>query len=294
MKSIKKILGRVFVLFLLLFILAAIVFRFVDFSMSEETIEKAFEKTTYSPNFRYVNAADRQVHYVQIGDTSKPAILFVHGSPGSWDNFLNFMIDSTLLKSFQMLAIDRLGFGKSGSGNPSRSLEMQARAVLAVLHQQKTNAYLVGHSYGGPVIVKAAILKPERVCGLLLVAASVDPALEDTKWYQVPIQYSPFSWILPPAIFSTNEEILALKTELREMDGQWKDIFKPVTVIQGGKDRLVPPENAHYAMHKLSHTHPELVFKDEVNHFIPWNQPELIKNALLKMHKTQTDSLQLR
>ncbi|GAB5408475.1 MAG: hypothetical protein BalsKO_08400 [Balneolaceae bacterium] len=187
------------------------------------------------------------MHYVSIGDSSKQSVLFVHGSPGSWDNFLEFLSDSSLLNNFHLISVDRPGFGKSGDGIPERSLKKQAAAISSILDNEKTSAILVGHSYGGPVVVRMAIDSPESVDGMILVAASIDPELEKTKWFQVPVHYKVLSWILPGLLYSTNEEILALKNELQEMVPQWKSITKPVSVIQGGKDNLVPAENADFA-----------------------------------------------
>lgn len=256
----------------------------VDFSIDEETIQASFEGSNHQPTFKLIEFKDRKLHYVTVGDTSKPVVLFVHGSPGTWDNFLGFLSDSTLLNNYRFIAVDRPGFGKSGYGIPERSLEKQAAAITEILKIEQTSAVLVGHSYGGPVITRMAIDAPELVDGLILVAGSIDPELEKTKWYQIPVHYKILSWILPGLLYSTNEEILALKQELENMMPYWSSITQPVSVIQGGQDQLVPVGNADFAENMLENAPTKMIVIPEMNHFVPWNRPELIRTEIINMN----------
>jgi pimeloyl-ACP methyl ester carboxylesterase len=54
-------------------------------------------------------------------------------------------------------------------------------------------------------------------------------------------------------------------------------------VIQGKKDSLVPAANADFAKKMLVNAPVEFVFKDDMDHFVPWSNPELIHDAILKM-----------
>lgn len=271
---------------MLLVLIGMIVFlHTIDFSPSEDFIEHSFSAVQYKPEYKSFKYKGRNMHYVTIGDTAKQSILFVHGSPGAWDNFLGFMADSSLLSTFRIIAVDRPGFGESDEGNPERSLSNQAELISEVLHIENTTAILIGHSFGGPVIVQMAVDRPEYVDGLIIVAGSVDPVLEETKWYQVPVHYKVFSWILPGMLYSANEEIIALKPELEKLSPFWSDIDAPVSVIQGGSDDLVPKENADYAEKMLTNTKPHMVRVPDMNHFVPWTKPELIKAEIYRINR---------
>jgi len=54
-----------------------------------------------------------------------------------------------------------------------------------------------------------------------------------------------------------------------------------VTVIQGGRDTLVPSGNADFLAAHLAHTHPTMIQIPEMDHFVPWSRPELVKRAIL-------------
>jgi len=254
----------------------------VDFSSSKEEIKEAFSSVSYEPEDLRITHNGTGMYAKAIGDKTKPIAFFVHGSPGSWDNFLDFMVHPRLLEHFQMISVDRPGFGNSANGHPERSLEKQAAALASILKSVRSNqpVYLVGHSFGGPVIARMAVDFPELASGLILVAPSIDPDLEKTKWYQIPAHWKVFSWMLPGMLYSTNEEILALKKELEELKPLWKKITVPVSVIQGGKDRLVPAANADFAKKMLVNAPVNMVFIDNMNHFVPWNRPGLIRQEL--------------
>lgn len=283
----KKILQFIKWLAITLGVLLTFIFIYIhnlDFSMTDEDVAKAFSGLPFQPEDYTFTSQNRTIHYVAIGDTTKPKVLFVHGSPGSWDNFLGFMRNPRLIKNFRMISVDRPGFGKSGNGKPERSLKQQARLVAGVLERenQATSSILVGHSFGGPVIARMAIDYPEQIDGLVFVAASIDPELEKTKWFQIPVHYKILSWILPDMLYSTNEEILALKDELKKLNPTWSSITQPVSIIQGKKDNLVPYENALFGEKKLSNSKPFIVIKD-MNHFIPWENPDLITEEILRI-----------
>lgn len=280
MRYFTRILKWISALILLGFVGIIVFIHTVDFSISQEQVNDAFEGLNYSPKYQTFTYEGREMHYVSVGDTSKQTVLFVHGSPGSWDNFLYFLADSSALKKYHLIAVDRPGFGKSGNGDPERSLSQQATLINQALVKENTSAILVGHSYGGPVIARMAIDFPDRTDALVMVAGSIDPELEKTKWYQIPVHYKVLSWILPGMIYSTNEEILALKNELNEMKPFWSKIAQPVSIIQGGKDNLVPKENADFAEKMLENAQVNMVMIPEMNHFVPWNNPRLIKDEI--------------
>ena len=154
MKKILKFIKWITISFGVLIVIGLIYIHNLDFSLNEEAIENAFADLHYSPKENFIMVDDRTIHYVAIGDTSNPTVLFVHGSPGSWDNFLDFMRHPDLLNNFRLVSVDRPGFGKSESGMPERSLQQQAMLINSVLEVEGSSSILVGHSYGGPVIAK--------------------------------------------------------------------------------------------------------------------------------------------
>jgi pimeloyl-ACP methyl ester carboxylesterase len=270
--------------FVLLFMIA--LHSCVSFRMSAKEVEEFFEKRNLPAVQRKYSEGFRNIHYVQAGDTTQPLVVFVHGSPGSLSAFIDFLTDSALLKKSLLITTDRPGFGYSNFGVAEPSLEKQAALLRPILEKHKHNRpiILVGHSLGGPVIARMAIDYPELIDGLVLVAASIDPALEPNEtWFRAPLATPFLRWILPRSFRASNEEIYQLKPQLEQMLPLWKNITCPVYVVQGKQDNLVPAGNADFARKMLINAPVTLVWKDDMDHFVPWSNPELIRESILKL-----------
>lgn len=265
-----------------LLLLVALLPQCVSLRMSDRKIERYFADKPVKPTFGIVGEEGQPLHYAQLGADTLPMVLFIHGSPGSWDAFIDFFADSTLYNRAQLVAVDRPGFGKSALGEAERSLQRQAAAIAPLLRQNRADQkpILVGHSLGGPVAVRLAMDYPNQVGGLILVAPSIDPALEKQEWYRPIGTVFPFRQWLPTEFDVSNQEIMALKGELLAMQPLWSTIRVPVIVIQGEDDSLVPPGNAAFAKRMLTNAPVTIQMIPKMNHFIPWRRPDLIRDAI--------------
>lgn len=277
----KKLIISLGTLLVLLFTLDSC----MQFRMSTTEIDERFASTkTVGIQSTYIFQT-RTIHYAKTGRDNGPVVLFIHGSPGSLSDFIQFLTDSSLQKRAQLVSVDRPGFGQSNFGRGEPSLELQARMIkpLIELYKKDQPVILVGHSLGGPLIAQIASDYPELIDGLVFVAASVDPELEPANWWRTPFATSFFRWMVPRSIRASNDEIYPLKMELKELSNRWDRIDARVIVIHGTKDSLVPFGNAAYIENKLKMSNPEMIFEEGMDHFVPWSHPHLIRNAALKM-----------
>ncbi len=113
-----------------------------------------------------------RVHYQEVGHSSGPPIILIHGFASStlvWSKvFLEFAA-----KDFRVIAPDLLGYGYSAKPRDfDYTIEAQARMVDRLLDKLGLNsAIIVGSSYGGAVAATIALDYPERVERLILVGA---------------------------------------------------------------------------------------------------------------------------
>lgn len=260
----------------------------MTFRMSGKEVTQFIDEHHLHATQEQYSINDRQIHYVTSGDQQKPLVLFVHGSPGSLSAFIDFLADTTLLQNFLLITTDRPGFGYSNFGNAEPSLVKQAALLKPILEKYKNNKpiILVGHSLGGPVIARMAMDFPELVDGLVFVAGSIDPTLEPNEtWFRAPLATPFLSWVLPRSFRASNEEIYQLKPQLTAMLPMWKNITCPVIVIQGSEDDLVDPGNADFAKKMMVNAPVELMLKKDMNHFVPWSHPELIREAIMQFQR---------
>jgi pimeloyl-ACP methyl ester carboxylesterase len=269
--------------------LSQLVSACMQFRLSDAEVNKYFVHKAAKPTFHTYQVGARTMHYAAIGADTLPTVLLIHGSPGAWDAFIDYLGDSTLHGQVRLLAVDRPGYGKSGFGHAERDLRKQAELIRPILaaHRSAKRLVLVGHSYGGPLIARLAMDYPDLVDGLVFLAPSIDPAQEKTKWFQYPAEWWAINWLIPRSLLVCNREIRHLQGDLTAALPLWQHIRQPVTYIQGEKDSLVPIQNADFAQKMLTNAPVEMIRLPGVDHFIPWSHREVVKAAILKAARGQ-------
>lgn len=261
-----------------------------SFRMNSKDLDNSFrnyDKKPLEQNFK--NGKDRNIHYVtMMANTTKPLLVFIHGSPGSWSSWEGFFKDSSITNNFNLLAIDRPGFGYSQLGKAEKTLAEQARLIKPILQKHilaNQKVILIGHSLGGPLIGRMAMDYPQLIHGLIFVAASNAPELEPARWYRYIGDSFIFRYFLPRSIRASNHEILYLKPHLATMIPLWKNITCNAVIIHGKKDPLVPFENAAFTKKMLLNSTILEIYDDNMNHFVPWTHPQYINKAILELTK---------
>lgn len=250
----------------------------------------------YEANVNYYRYGDRPMRYVELGDDSKPLIVFVHGAPSSSSFWEELLVDSSLLKNAKLLAVDRPGYGFSGYGRPEISVRKQAEAIAPILREKRERHEQIivhGSSYGGAVTARLAMDYPELVDGILLQSASVAPEKEKTYWISYPTSHWAFKWLVPGAFRVANAEKLSHADQLRAMAKLWHNIRSAVIVAHGTADGLIYPDNACYAESLLTNTSflETNMFKGR-GHDLLWTKTNFLKRSLLKLLRvTHPDSV---
>jgi pimeloyl-ACP methyl ester carboxylesterase len=229
---------------------------------------------------------NHRLHYAVCGDTNLPTLVIIHGSPGSWMNYMHYMWDTSMRKKFRIVAVDRPGFGYSDFGK-AQNLQTQTDLILPVIEKLKNTKplYLLGHSFGGPLAVKLAASKPTLITKLILVAAALDVSQEKKENLRHLMNKKPFYWLLPGAFGPSNTELLYLKKDLVTMQPDFKKITCDVLFIHGDKDTWVPIQNVAYGISMM--TNATSLISDTIknaDHQIPWKNEDRFKEILLALY----------
>ena len=62
-----------------------------------------------------VRVDGRSIHWVEVGDEAASPVLFIHGKPGNWQAYADYL-NAPELAGFHRIAVDRPGFGESAEG----------------------------------------------------------------------------------------------------------------------------------------------------------------------------------
>lgn len=252
-------------------------------SFGPPSVEKAFADRP-APVERLFEADGTRIWAGETGNPAGPLVLFVHGTPGGWRDFSYVMADPELATRARLVSADRLGWGGSADSGLVTSLEAQARALRGVLaaHPENLPAIVVGHSLGGPVAARLALDAPELVGALVLVAASIDPELEETTWYQALGRTWLIRPLVPGMLARADDEIRPLRGELEALLPRWAELRMPVFVLHGEDDGLVPLANTDFAARVLTGAALEIERIPGQGHLIPWECPQRIVALVLR------------
>ena len=231
--------------------------------------------------------ADSSGHQVRLYERLEPGaewnIVFIHGTPATAAIFGEQFRHP--FPRANLAALDRPGFGASVPDLRRPSLEDQANAIGALFETEpKRRTILVGHSYGAPVALLAALKFTNQVAGVVLIGGSIDPAQERSYAIQRFADWPLVSWLVPRSLRQCNRELLTLRGDLMRLQPQLSALAVPVVMLHGSKDRQVPVANVAYLRIQLAaagktNLFSQLVFPD-YNHFILWEHPDAVEAAI--------------
>jgi pimeloyl-ACP methyl ester carboxylesterase len=250
---------------------------------------------------RFVELGGMEVHYRDEGRHDDPSpLVLLHGTSSSlhtWEGWV------TLLKAQKrVISLDLPGFGLTGPRpDGDYRTETEARFVLQFLdamHVQKFD--VAGNSMGGNVAWRLSLLAPERVQHLVLVDATGQVFTPQSiplgfRLARTPVLNKLLRDVLPrgvveasvrnvygdpvrvkPIVFDREFELTlregnrdALVQSFEQADhgadvGRIKTIKTPTLIVWGGKDRLIPPENAKLFAAQIAGS--KLVMFDDLGH----------------------------
>ena len=226
-------------------------------------------------------------YYTGIDSTKSTILLFVHGTPGAGAMFGKFMSDKDLLEKADIISVDRLGYGNSDFGTSYPILIDQAQQLNHLCSQFPNRKIIaVGHSFGGPIVVKQACAFTEDLSALILLAPALDPETERFEGLAKLAWWKLTSWYFPKLFRVAADEKIAHRKELEIMNDDLKNISIPILHIHGTNDWMVPYENLQFAEKVFKSADLIPVTLEGSSHFLfTGNDFEKVKVEILKFLK---------
>lgn len=220
---------------------------------------------------------------------NKSTLVFIHGSPGDHKTFKKYLNDQSLEQKFNLILIDRPGYGKSQKFK--RQIRMTEQASLIqdhlnmnlALDKLPSRKYIISHSYGSPLSVLVAS-NLGYIDGLVLMAGPYNPNFNMVRWYN-----SVGKWYLIKAMIgkfwiTSNEEMLPINKDLAFVEKALENYQGQTHFLHGSKDGIVPIKHSRWA-HQLRLENEKLSQFVEFtsNHFFIWTKFRMIKDYILSL-----------
>jgi pyruvate dehydrogenase E2 component (dihydrolipoamide acetyltransferase) len=225
--------------------------------------------------YRFSDVDGIRVRHARRGDGAA-TVLFLHGFGGDLDTWL-FNLEA-LADLHTAIALDLPGHGQSDRKLPGKTLAELARFAVHFLDAVEVSAaHLVGHSMGGAIAAQMALDHPQRVASVALIG-SAGLGDEINTGYTEGFIAAQSRRDLKPVVeqlfakpelvtrrllddllkYKRLDGVTALLTELNDsLFGQGRqreqparrlgDAGKPVLVVWGAEDRIIPPLHARRA-----------------------------------------------
>lgn len=139
----------------------------------------------FPPSGQLLQVKGGTIHWQESGE-GDPVVL-IHGLSGNLHNFSD--IETMLARQYRVYAVDRPGSGHAKRDTATDAdFAVQASMLLEwMAHINVARALLVGHSMGGAIALRMAILAPDKCAGLALLCPLVAPLPDrsgsERKWY---------------------------------------------------------------------------------------------------------------
>jgi len=264
-----------------------------------------------------ITVDDVKLHYVESG--SGPAVVLIHGNPGYAGDFESGAIDA-LSDRHRVIAIDRPGHGESDRAANADTVEEQAELLHHELSALKiTRPILVGHSWGGSLVLAYALAYPDDISGMVLIAPAAFPDKSDPFFLQlagkvpvigelgalmgrtilsrgmvkkqlaqafypqpVPNWYYKLvwrAWMGRKQLKAYFADEAQLNDSLSKMKDRYAYIQTPTVIITGDSDQIVDAKRNAHQLHQVM-KRSRIIELANTGHEIPQTHPESIAQAV--------------
>lgn len=174
----------------------------------------------------------------KANSSNGPRLILVHGAPADADAWNKLVRSTNDIKADEVIAVDRLGYGNSTAGDELTLAGHAASLEPLLVEVGGRKPILMGHSYGGPVVLRVAVDYADQIGGIILVAGACDAYVNDVQGFRRFIDH--LHAIVPEPWALANRELLALTDENRAMEPLLVQVTCPVVIVHGTWDGVCP------------------------------------------------------
>ncbi|OHD33022.1 MAG: hypothetical protein A2086_16450 [Spirochaetes bacterium GWD1_27_9] len=163
-----------------------------------------------------IKIKDLEICYLDNNNSTKKAILFVHGWGADKNNLS--AIYNTLLGDYRIISVDLPGFGESEAPkNVIGSVEYSDYIYNLIISLKLEKLSYVGHSFGGKIGIVLTTTYPDLVEKLILINSAGLRAKRNLSWYLKVYSFKTLKFIYKN-ILKNDDKIEKLKNKVGSDD----------------------------------------------------------------------------
>ena len=302
-------------------VLASVVGLLFAAGFATTRVMVALSERDHPPVGAFVRAGGVDLHYLRRG--SGPTVVLLHGRDGTLQEFTLSVFDR-LAEHYDVIAFDRPGYGYSERpADESLAIGVQARLLREALQALAVeDPILVGHSYGGAVMLRYLVDFPDHARGAVSLAGAayvdepprggllalpivpvVGPLLTHTLVTPIAplvaasIYREAFAPAEPPAGFveaitalyarpgqfsASAAELAVMYDSVQAAAARYGSIESPLVILFGSEDRVLDVERDGRAL-AAAVPGAELVVVPSAGHKLHHTHPEQLLEALARV-----------
>ena len=222
---------------------------------------------------------------VDAENDNRPGLIFLHGLKSNKERSKAFHLESfAIRRGLANIRMDCMAHGMSGGDWMQATISKWKDDVLHILDtvaDPTRKHIIIGSSMGGWLALLAALERPEKVAGVIGIAAAPDFTREITSdnmsekqkeqlktkgYFEQPSGF-PEPYIFTQDLINDGETNCLLDKDI--------ELTCPVHLLQGKQDPAVPFEKANRIASKLTKTSPRVTFVEDGDHSL--SRPEDLK-----------------
>jgi pimeloyl-ACP methyl ester carboxylesterase len=244
------------------------------------------------------------LYVIEQGPGCGPPVVLLHhglGSVRAWKDQIPALAEA----GYRVIAYDRWGYGRSdaraGFSMPHFNEDMaDLEVLLSELEAQP--AFLIGHSDGGNIALSCAARYPERVAGLVVVAAHiyVEPqmikGIEDLRQaFENDAAFrQKFAYVHGDKAWDVFDHWYRGWANERNLDWDMRPLLKRITcptlVVQGLEDEHATPQQARDTAAAIPGA--ELWLEPGAGHMLPQDIPQIFNRKALAFMREKWEERQ--